>query len=297
MRQITAGCFVAAAAVLAGDLCVSPQGNDANPGTREKPLATLQRALVLARETKPETIWLAPGEYEVLDGLVLDEGLGATAEAPLTIRATQSIDRDYLKKRALNVGEGVVGHVAKENKPYVSTDLLNDPWFKEKELARSMGLQSILSVPMSVGDRVVGVDVNQDYLDACKQRHAHLGDKLATVRADLTKPCPELGTAELLIADLFIEYIGIVAFVARVKECAPKTLCCVIQKNVSAAFVSTSPYMQALSGIGALHRDIEETELVSALAEIGYMVVHREEVPLKNGKMFVGLECGKRFIS
>ena len=140
-------------------------------------------------------------------------------------------------------------------------------------------------------DRVVGVDVNQDYLDACKQRHAHLGDKLATVRADLTKPCLELGTAELLIADLFIEYIGIPAFVARVKECAPKTLCCVIQKNVSVAFVSASPYMQALSGIGALHRDIDEAELVSALAQIGYTVARREEVPLKNGKMFVGVEC------
>ncbi len=142
-------------------------------------------------------------------------------------------------------------------------------------------------------DRVVGVDVNQDYLDACKQRHAHLGEQFTAVRADLSKPCPELGTAELLSADLFIEYIGIVAFVARVKECAPKTLCCVIQKNVSAAFVSTSPYMQALSGIGALHRDIEEAELVSALAEIGYTVVRREEIPLKNGKMFVGVECGR----
>ncbi len=145
-------------------------------------------------------------------------------------------------------------------------------------------------------DRVVGVDVNQDYLDACKKRHAHLGEQFTAARADLSKPCPELGTAELLIADLFIEYIGIVAFVARVKECAPKTLCCVIQKNVSAAFVSTSPYMQALSGIGALHRDIEEAELVAALAEIGYQVVHREKVPLKNGKMFVGVECGRGVI-
>ncbi len=94
---------------------------------------------------------------EVMNAKVCSLWLLDEKTQTLTIRATQSIDRDYLKKRALNVGEGVVGHVVKENKPYVSTDLLNDPWFKEKELARSMGLQSILSVPMSVGDRVVGV--------------------------------------------------------------------------------------------------------------------------------------------
>lgn len=87
MRQITAGCFVAAATVLAGDLCVSPQGSDTNPGTREQPLATLQRALAVAREAKPGTIWLAPGEYEVLEGLELDEGLGGTKESPLVIRS------------------------------------------------------------------------------------------------------------------------------------------------------------------------------------------------------------------
>ncbi len=42
-------------------------------------------------------------------------------------------------------------------------------------------------------DRVVAVDVNQAYLAACKQRYAHLGEKFTAVRADLTKPCPELG--------------------------------------------------------------------------------------------------------
>ncbi len=52
--------------------------------------------------------------------------------------------------------------------------------------------------------------------------------------------------------------------------------------------------MQALSGVGALHQDIDEAALVFALAEIGYTVARREEVPLKNGKMFVGVECRKR---
>ncbi|MBW1980438.1 MAG: GAF and ANTAR domain-containing protein [Deltaproteobacteria bacterium] len=75
----------------------------------------------------------------------------------LTIRATQSIDSDYIKERSLKLGEGVVGFVAKSNQPYEVLNVLREPRFKEKELARKMGLVSMLSVPMSVKNRVVGV--------------------------------------------------------------------------------------------------------------------------------------------
>ena len=75
----------------------------------------------------------------------------------LTIRATQSINRDYLKKRSLKVGEGVVGNVAQYNKLYICPNVLEDSLFKEKALARKMGLISMLSVPMSVRERVIGV--------------------------------------------------------------------------------------------------------------------------------------------
>ena len=75
----------------------------------------------------------------------------------LTIRATQSIDSDYIKERSVKLGEGVVGYVAQHNKSYVVQNVLEEPRFKEKELARKMGLVSLLSVPMSVKDRVIGV--------------------------------------------------------------------------------------------------------------------------------------------
>jgi signal transduction protein with GAF and PtsI domain len=75
----------------------------------------------------------------------------------LTIRATQSINRDYLKLRSLKVGEGVVGYVAQHNKPYICPNVLEDTRFKEKALARKMGLVSLLSVPMSVREKVIGV--------------------------------------------------------------------------------------------------------------------------------------------
>lgn len=83
---------------------------------------------------------------------ILDE-----KEKRLKLKATQSISAEYLKERSLKLGEGVVGHVALYNKPMTISNVLKDPLYKEKELAKKEGLVSMLSVPMCIKDRVIGV--------------------------------------------------------------------------------------------------------------------------------------------
>lgn len=75
----------------------------------------------------------------------------------LRIRATQSMSEAYLKERSIKLGEGVVGSVAKEKKAVVIRNVLEDEHYKEKELAKKEGLVSMLSVPMMVKKRVIGV--------------------------------------------------------------------------------------------------------------------------------------------
>jgi len=75
----------------------------------------------------------------------------------LKIRATQAMSESYLKERALKVGEGVVGLVAKEKKPIVIPDVLKDKRYKEKKLAKKEKLVSMLSVPMLVKNKAIGV--------------------------------------------------------------------------------------------------------------------------------------------
>lgn len=75
----------------------------------------------------------------------------------LKLRATQSISEDYLKDRSLKMGEGIVGQVAVARKPRAVLNVLEEPDYKEKELARKEGLVSMLSVPMVVKNRVIGV--------------------------------------------------------------------------------------------------------------------------------------------
>jgi signal transduction protein with GAF and PtsI domain len=82
------------------------------------------------------------------------------SETPNKIRlkATQTIDPDYVKDRSLSMEEGVVGFVATHNQPLIVRDVLKEPRFKEKEMAKKLGLVSMASVPLQVKDeKVIGV--------------------------------------------------------------------------------------------------------------------------------------------
>jgi GAF domain-containing protein len=82
------------------------------------------------------------------------------SEDPIKIRlkATQAIDPEYVKDRSLSLNEGVVGYVVSTKRPLVVRDVLLEPRFKEKEMAKKLGLVSMLGVPLQVkGDKVIGV--------------------------------------------------------------------------------------------------------------------------------------------
>jgi len=76
----------------------------------------------------------------------------------IRLKATQAIEPEYVKDRSLGRVEGVVGFVATHNQPLVIKDVLKEPRFKEKEMAKKLGLVSMLSVPLRVkNEKVIGV--------------------------------------------------------------------------------------------------------------------------------------------
>ncbi|MBA3018294.1 MAG: GAF and ANTAR domain-containing protein [Proteobacteria bacterium] len=80
--------------------------------------------------------------------------------SPIKIRlkASQTIDPEYMKDRSLNMNEGVVGFVATNKTPLIVENVLDEPRFKEKEMAKKLGLVSMVSVPLRVKDeKVIGV--------------------------------------------------------------------------------------------------------------------------------------------
>lgn len=78
-------------------------------------------------------------------------------DGKLHVKATQSISKEYNKKRVLELGKGVVGKVASENRPAIVRDVREREDYQYPDMARKEGLVSLLSVPLAVKGRVIGV--------------------------------------------------------------------------------------------------------------------------------------------
>lgn len=75
----------------------------------------------------------------------------------LHIKATQSLSEEYLKKPPLRVGESISGKVVQEKGPITVLDVTREAGYKFPGIAKKEGLCSLLSVPMMIKDKVIGV--------------------------------------------------------------------------------------------------------------------------------------------
>lgn len=75
----------------------------------------------------------------------------------LEIRATQSVSQRYLQKPPIRLGEGISGLAAAENRPVSVADVKRDDRYVNKQIAQEENLCSLLSMPMCIKGRVIGV--------------------------------------------------------------------------------------------------------------------------------------------
>ena len=139
------------------------------------------------------------------------------------------------------------------------------------------------------------VDINEAYLQAVRERYAGQ-PAVQCLRADLAEEADRLPAAELVIANLLIEYIGYPAFTAVIRKVGPEYVSCVIQINTDTKqWVSDSPYLHAFDRLDEVHHQMEEDALENAMKEIGYSLIHRSIETLPNGKALVRMDfqCGE----
>ncbi len=94
---------------------------------------------------------------EIMDSKICSLMLIDEKTKELVLKATQSMSEVYNKKAHLKIGEGIAGKAALDNKPKVVTDLSKEPEYKYKDIAEKEGLKSLLSVPLAVRGKVIGV--------------------------------------------------------------------------------------------------------------------------------------------
>lgn len=139
---------------------------------------------------------------------------------------------------------------------------------------------------------VYGVDINNDYLKQCAARYPLLKGCFYPVEADLTDNA-KLPEAELIVANLIIEYIGYENFQRAINKVCPKYVSCIIQVNTGTGFVSDSPYLHVFDGLNEVHHDIDKKGLTIAMKEIGYFFIMEDMEKLPNGKALLRLDYKK----
>jgi GAF domain-containing protein len=124
-----------------------------------------------------ELTTLAEVSQAVTSPLYLDEMLGVVVEMATRVMqakvcslrlmdetgnelmpvATQSQSPAFANRPSVRVGQGITGQVAQTGQPAIVADVRADPRYLFRERAEREGLVSLLSVPLTVRDKVIGV--------------------------------------------------------------------------------------------------------------------------------------------
>ncbi|MFQ3676187.1 MAG: GAF domain-containing protein [Endomicrobiia bacterium] len=75
----------------------------------------------------------------------------------LIIKATQSLDEEYKNKPNIKIGQSISGLAVKEFRPITVLDVTKDSRYAFPDIAKKMGLVSMLAVPMFFQNKVIGV--------------------------------------------------------------------------------------------------------------------------------------------
>lgn len=138
--------------------------------------------------------------------------------------------------------------------------------------------------------KVYGIDINSSYLQAAIQRYPDLNGLLECLCIDLIDETNKLPKADMIIANLLIEYIGYECFQKTVSKVDPKYVSCIIQINIGDNWVSDSSYLHVFDRLDQVHHQLEAHALENTMLEIGYHAINTLEHMLPNGKKLVQID-------
>lgn len=138
--------------------------------------------------------------------------------------------------------------------------------------------------------KVYGVDINYSYLQSAEQRYPNLSGIIECLCINLIDEANKLPKADMVIANLLVEYIGYNCFQKAIVQVKPKYVSCIIQINTGDNWVSDSPYLHVFDGLDRVHNQIEKKKLEKTMHEIDYRTVKTLEYMLPNCKKLVQID-------
>jgi len=140
-------------------------------------------------------------------------------------------------------------------------------------------------VDLTVTQRVVGLDVNPQYLALTRRRHARLGERLELRCADAERVELEAGSFDLVWAGLFFEYVEPRRLAAGIASWLSPAGWLVAALQLPAASGPVTPSRFATVQALARHMHlVTPEELGALLAGEGLTAGSTEHVPMAHGK-------------
>jgi len=120
-------------------------------------LSEVSRTIVSDRYLKEILQLIVAMTAKVMDSKICSVMLLDEKREELLISATQSLSNDYVNKPNLKVGQSTSGRAVSEKKPIMVINVTKESGYMYPEMAKKEGIVSLLSVPMMIKDRIIGV--------------------------------------------------------------------------------------------------------------------------------------------
>ena len=137
-------------------------------------------------------------------------------------------------------------------------------------------------------ERVVGMDINPEFIEATRARHARRLMCLELHTADVQSKTLQFEPVELIFAALLFEYVDVQSALATLRRnCAPRGRMATVLQLFSAdqAAVSPSPY-GSLGLLAPIIRLVAPAELSRHAQTAGFALEESKTITLPSGKRF-----------
>ena len=138
------------------------------------------------------------------------------------------------------------------------------------------------NAPLAHDTRIIGVDINEDYLRACRKKLDALQNRLSLVKMDLSSSLRFAPRAEVVLANLVLEYIGVNTFARQIAVIKPAAVSCAVLHGAAGLALSTEIERQ--------FREVELSHLTDAMEELDYRLTSLTSEPLPGGTLLLRLD-------
>lgn len=138
-------------------------------------------------------------------------------------------------------------------------------------------------------ESVIAIDINPEYLAACRSRYQTPSRQLRTIQWDLSIARPPMRPVDLVFVALVLEYLNLDAFLTYAPSLVAEGghLIILSQNSDASGSPITPSGIPSLNSLESIHRTVDDGKVIGTLTEPGRLLLEsRSAITSGTGKMF-----------